>query len=423
MLIYQIFPTLVGPFTRWKPHLERASAMGFEWIFVNPIQQPGKSGSLYSIADYHEFNPLLIDADSPQSPKEQVSAMLKQAERLGLKVMVDLVINHTAYDSPLVEQRPSWYVRENGRVAHPSAMDEGQKVVWNDLAELNWEHTADRQGMFEYFRGVVESLMQLGFKGFRCDAAYQVPQDVWAPLIAYARRRDSQVVFAAETLGNTPDQTRDTAEAGFDYIFNSGKWWDFRQHWLIEQYNLTRATCPSIGFPESHDTERLAAESDGNDRLMRQRYLFAALFSGGVLMPIGFEYGFRQKLHVVETRPEDWEEPKLDLTDFIKKTNEVKRRYSVFREDAPTHVLHHHDNDNVLLLWKGSTSSRREALIVLNKDAYRRNHFRVGRLRDLVQSGRPLECVSPENPLPYVPHPFDYELRPGEGLVFVTERA
>jgi starch synthase (maltosyl-transferring) len=336
--------------------------------------------------------------------------------------MVDLVINHTAYDSPLLEQHPSWYLRKNGRVVHPGAMDDGQTVLWKDLAELDWEHSPDRQGMFEYFRGVVESLMQLGFKGFRCDAAYQVPRHVWAPLIDHARRLDREVVFTAETLGNTPDQTRDTAQAGFDYIFNSGKWWDFRQHWLIEQYNLIRATCPSIGFPESHDTERLAAEGHGNERLLRQRYLFAALFSGGVLMPIGFEYGFRRRLHVVETRPDDWEEPELDLTDFIKKTNDVKRRYPIFCEDAPTHVLHH-ANDNVLLLWKGSACSRREALIVLNKDAHHRHHFRVDRLHDLVQSGRPLECVSPENPLPYVSAPFEYELRPGEGLVFVAERA
>lgn len=396
--------------------------MGFEWIFVNPVQTPGKSGSLYSIADYHGFNPSLIDPDSPESPEEQLSAMLEYAERLGLNVMVDLVINHTAHDSPLMQQHPDWYLRENGRIVHPSALEDGKRVVWKDLAELDWEHSPDRRGMFEYFRGVVASLMQLGFKGFRCDAAYQVPKHVWAPLIEDARRLDPHVVFAAETLGNTPDQTRDTAAAGFDYIFNSGKWWDFKQHWLIEQYNLTRETCPSIGFPESHDTERLAAEADGNDRLMRQRYLFAALFSGGVLMPIGFEYGFRRRLDVVETRPEHWEEPKLDLTGFIKKTNEVKRRYSVFREDAPTHVLHHHDNDNVLVLWKGSTSSRREALIVLNKNAHHRSHFRVKSLRDLVQSGRPLQCVSPENPMPHVAAPFDYELRPGEGLVFVTER-
>ena len=52
MKIYNLFPLLAGPFSRWTEHFTRAAAMGFDWAFVNPIQQPGASRSLYSIADY-----------------------------------------------------------------------------------------------------------------------------------------------------------------------------------------------------------------------------------------------------------------------------------------------------------------------------------------------------------------------------------
>ena len=44
----------------WEPHLERAAGMGFDWVFVNPIQKLGRSGSLYSIADYLAINPALL---------------------------------------------------------------------------------------------------------------------------------------------------------------------------------------------------------------------------------------------------------------------------------------------------------------------------------------------------------------------------
>ena len=58
----------------------------------------------------------------------------------GLKVMLDLVINHTAIDSPLVTQHPEWYATdEDGRIKHPGAIDpaDATKVtVWGDLAEL-----------------------------------------------------------------------------------------------------------------------------------------------------------------------------------------------------------------------------------------------------------------------------------------------
>jgi starch synthase (maltosyl-transferring) len=94
MIIYNLFPLLAGKFTAWEEHLLRASEMGFNWVFVNPLQRPGKSGSLYSIADYYDFNPVLVDKKSKKNPQEQAKEMIQKAENLGLKVMVDLVINH-----------------------------------------------------------------------------------------------------------------------------------------------------------------------------------------------------------------------------------------------------------------------------------------------------------------------------------------
>ncbi len=44
MIVYNLFPLLAGPFPGWVPHIERAAAMGFDWLFVNPVQRPGASG-------------------------------------------------------------------------------------------------------------------------------------------------------------------------------------------------------------------------------------------------------------------------------------------------------------------------------------------------------------------------------------------
>ena len=73
-----------------------------------------------------------------------MQAALAAAEKLGLKVMVDLVINHCAFDSELIRQHPEWFVLEgNGSVAHPFCMEDGHKVVWGDLALFNHHHTPD----------------------------------------------------------------------------------------------------------------------------------------------------------------------------------------------------------------------------------------------------------------------------------------
>lgn len=421
MRVYNIFPLLAGKFGQWEPHLQRAAQLGFNWIFINPVQKPGRSGSLYSIADYFGFNPVLVDTGSALSDSEQFKSALNAAHKLGMSVLIDLVINHCAYDSALVSKEPQWFLRENGKVQHPFCIENNEKVYWEDLAQFDHLRTPDPEGLFRYFMSVVEHMIALGVDGFRCDAAYQLPKRLWARLITETRRRHPAIVFVAETLGCTADQTRDTASAGFDFIFNSSKWWDFRATWLLEQYQLTREIAPSIGFPESHDTPRLASEFNGDEWAIKQRALFTFLFSAGAMIPMGFEFGFRKPLHVVNTRPEDWESPSLDLTQFIRRLNNLKLNYGVFREECPTHLIDL-DNHELLGLWKGSTNSREEALIVLNTDVHNRQVFAVDMLRRLMQSQAPLKCVSPENPLEHVCEPFHYELRPGESLVFVTER-
>jgi len=421
MIVYNLFPLLAGKFTQWKPHLERAADLEFDWIFVNPIQKPGKSGSLYSIADYFDYHPRLIDRKVEATGDQQVKAVLQTARKLDLRVMTDLVVNHSAYDSKLTKQHPEWYVQEHGRIAHPFCMEDGRKVVWHDLAQLDHEHTRDPEGLYGYVSKVVHHLLDLGFEGFRCDAAYQVPASLWRRLITEVKSKHPNVCFVAETLGCTPDETRETAAAGFDYVFNSGRYWNFHDHWLMEQYNLVREQVSSIGFPESHDTPRLAEETHGNVDALKQRYLFSALFSGGVMTVMGFEFGFRKKPHVVHTTPDDWEQTDIDLGPFIRKVNRLKAAHEVFTEDVPTNMLHC-DNPNVLLMWKGATRSRDEALVILNKDTHARQDFWAHDLRDYVQSGAKLRCESPENPMDHVAQPFHYQLRPGEAIVLVTER-
>lgn len=422
VIIYNLFPLLAGTFHRWKEHLSRAAHMGFTWVFVNPIQRPGKSGSLYSIADYFAFNPAFIEKSGNQPPKDQVRSMITTANALGLNMMVDLVINHCSVDSELIDQHPEWFLWEkSGRVANPSCDENGKKVVWKDLAKFDHKHTKDKEGLFQFFLKTVDFLVNLGFKGFRCDAAYQVPKSLWKRLIQKTKKNHPEVVFFAETLGCPPDQTRETAKAGFDFIFNSSKWWDFEGQWLMKQYALTREIAPSIGFPESHDTERLCEQFHGNADGLKQRYLFSALFSAGVMMPVGFEFGFRKRLHVVKTKPTDWETTNIDLTHFITSVNTLKAAHPVFLEDAPTEILGQ-SNQNVLLMWKGSSATREEALLILNKDIRNRQAFYSDNLRNYVQAGSPLIDVSPEDPMEYLPAPFSYDLRPGQGIVLATSR-
>lgn len=331
--IYNLFPTLIGPVREWAGHLPRIEGMGFDWVYLNPIHYPGFSGSLYAVKDPYRLHDLLQGGDQ-RSSDDLIRGFVREARRRGISVMLDVVVNHTAKDALLVQAHPDWYRRDaGGELYSPRAVDpvDPSKVtVWGDLAELDYGNPQARAGLIDYWGHYLRHHAGLGVKGFRCDAAYQVPAEVWRALIDTTRQVDPEVKFFAETLGCTVDQVRDLCNAGFDFLYNSAKWWDFKADWLLEQYEIYRRIAPTIAFPESHDTDRLAAEvgSQDTERLaahLKMHYLFAACFSTGVMVPAGYEYGFTRKLDVVRTRPEDWEQPKLDLTGYIGAVNAMKR--------------------------------------------------------------------------------------------------
>src|SRR6185437_1917030 len=139
---------------------------------------------------YYSLNPLFRgDADTPDD--DLLSGFVADGRRQGLMAMMDLVVNHTAKDSDLVAHHPEWFARTaDGRVRSPSAIDpaDATKVtVWGDLAEIDYGGDEAEAGVVAYFSDVMRHYVGLGFRAFRCDAAYKVPARVWRRLIAAAQ--------------------------------------------------------------------------------------------------------------------------------------------------------------------------------------------------------------------------------------------
>jgi starch synthase (maltosyl-transferring) len=364
--IYNLFPPLVGPMVRWIAELPRIAAMGFDWVWLNPVHYPGFSGSLYAIKDYHRMNPLFSEADPDAALGEFVAA----ANGHGLKVMMDLVINHTSKDALLIAEHPEWFARTpDGGLKSPSVVDPGdatKTTEWGDLAEIDYGIPEYHPAMIAHWGALVRRWAALGIAGFRCDAAYKVPAEVWAGIIAEGHG----AVFAAETLGCTTEAITALHRAGFDLLFNSAKWWDFHAPWLLEQYEVLRPIAPSVAFPESHDTERLAVEVAGRgdaEAWYRLWARFAAFFSAGWMMPMGFEWGATHKLDVIATRSEHREPPRFDLSDFIAGLNREKAASPALTLEGPQRRLTADESDLVVLL-RLTPDGREVALLAMNTD-------------------------------------------------------
>src|SRR3954462_6583086 len=121
--IYNLFPNLAGPISGWTAELPRIAGMAFNAVYVNPFHYPGFSGSLYAVKDYYKLNPR-FRGKARGSDDALLRGFTKAAGQHGLRVIMDLVVNHTAKDSELTVRRPQWFARDShGEIRSPFAVD------------------------------------------------------------------------------------------------------------------------------------------------------------------------------------------------------------------------------------------------------------------------------------------------------------
>jgi glycosidase len=159
-----------GTFAAAQKQLPRLAAMGVDIIWLMPIHpigaanRKGSLGSPYAVRDYRAVNPEF-------GSEAEFRAFVDAAHRLGLKVILDWVANHSAYDNPLTLSHPEWYTRTpEGALMSPVGTD------WSDVADFDYTQPGLRQYMTE---SLVYWVREFGIDGYRADVAGYVPTDFW----------------------------------------------------------------------------------------------------------------------------------------------------------------------------------------------------------------------------------------------------
>ena len=205
--------TQEGTFAAFQEHLPRLKDLGVDilWLMpIHPISETNRKGSLgspYAVANYYRVNPEF-------GTDEDFRTLVEEAHKLGFKVILDWVANHTGWDNPWITEHPDWYTKDSrGDIAIPMGTD------WTDVADLNYDNQEMRAEMINAMKYWVD---EFDVDGFRADVAHSVPVDFWES--ARAALDESKSVFMlAEDGGNLAllDSAFDTNYAwGLMGLFN-----------------------------------------------------------------------------------------------------------------------------------------------------------------------------------------------------------
>lgn len=191
-IIYEIFPrhfSKEGNFNGIIRQLPYLAKMGVNCLWLMPIHKiglearKGELGSPYSVYDYLSINP-------DYGNKETLRRLVDAVHSSGMRIIIDMVANHTSRDCPLVREHPDWYRRDwCGNIQSPVP-------DWYDVAQLNYDNPELRSYMLEVMRYWVR---EFDIDGYRCDVAALVPLDFWESVRRELRSIKPDVMLLAES--------------------------------------------------------------------------------------------------------------------------------------------------------------------------------------------------------------------------------
>lgn len=358
LAIYEIFPRMfVGKredaFKNISGILSELRSLGINTIWLMPIHPVGRLnrkgafGSPYAVQDYFEI-------DSKLGSKEDFRVFIKTAHSYGMRVFMDMVMNHCACDSVLVREHPDWILKDHqGRFARKIA-------EWEDVYDLDYHN----QQLVDYMVSVLRYWVEeFDIDGYRCDVADLVPLGFWLRARHEISMIKSGFLWLSEGYGNEMYQA-------FDITYDYDGYTRFLQYlekkvplvdyvsYLNYQHRNLPKNAVKLRFLENHDQPRIAYRLGIEE--VQKLTAFTILLRGIPLIYNGQEY-------LSDSRPDIFDFPALHekknlwFRDFLAEVLKLRNKSPALRYGDMELSL---ENRDVVLLKRFYNGS--EVLAVFN---------------------------------------------------------
>ncbi len=350
-VVYELYPrnfSAEGTFDGITARLDELKDLGVDILWLMPIHPIGEKlrkgtlGSPYAVRDYHGINPEYGTAGD-------LKRLVAEAHRRGLKVILDVVLNHSAWDNALIREHPEFYKQDaTGKVIPPVP-------EWTDVAGFDYSNPALRRYMIEMLERWVRDF---AVDGFRCDVAHMVPVDFWEEARAALEKVRPEVLLLAEA--SEPKLLLKAFDLDYswplhaklnDVLLNGAPASDLRRSWEESRRRFPQGSL-HLRISDNHDEARAVARFGIRGALAASALMFT--LDGVPLLYNGMEVGDATESGdpaLFEKMPVFWkpkERPPLAAIyrDLIK----LRKRYPPFRSDRVIWLRNSNEADLVTLL-------------------------------------------------------------------------
>jgi glycosidase len=285
--IYEIFPrdfSVAGNLNGVTAKLDELHSLGVNILWTMPIHpigekfRKGEFGSPYSIKDYYAVDP-------NYGTVNDYKRLVSEAHKRGMKVIMDLVADHTAWDSVMMKS-PEFYKHDaQGKMMPPVP-------EWTDVAAINYGSPALRQYMIAMLKYWIQTC---DVDGFRCDAAAMVPTGFWVQARATLEKIKPDIMLLAEA--SKPELLTNVFDIDYswpllstmnDIFIHNAPASDIRRSWEDSRLRFPKGAL-HMRISDDHDESRAVARYGLNGALAASVLMFT--LDGVPLIYNGMEVG------------------------------------------------------------------------------------------------------------------------------------
>ncbi len=364
-VVYEIFPRNFSPegnFNGITAHLDELKDLGVNILWLMPIQPLGQKmrkgtlGSPYAIRDYYAINP-------DYGTEADFKRLISEAHKRGLRVIIDIVANHTAWDSVLMAH-PEFYKHDaSGRIIPPVK-------EWTDVAGLNYQNPKLREYMIAMLKHWIDPAT-FDLDGFRCDVAYEVPTSFWEEARAELTKLKPDIVLLAEA--SKPELLTNAFDVDYswplhstlnDVLLRGAPASEFKRSWEESRKQFPEGSL-HLRFSDNHDEARAVARFSLKGALAASVLMFS--LDGVPLLYQGMEVGDATESGdpaLFEKLPVFWQpKERPPLRQIYQALIRLRRQYPAFCNDRVI-WLRNSDEANLATLMR--LDSKDEFVTVIN---------------------------------------------------------
>lgn len=288
--LYTLIPTASGHIGLWKKQLTRIRDMGFNMVHFLPLTAMGRSESPYSAADLFSVDASYLDPDDPRDGLDQLEALVEEMKRLGLRLCVDLVLNHVGHDSLMATQAPEWIVADENQqdgLMRAGCWHMNNWIRWEDLVRINYDVPIQemRRDLWNYMEAY--AMFWANYAAYtggmvRLDNLHSSHEEFAKSLLIKLRGNYPDLVVQAEFFSDSNTILRAASETNIN-LFLANPWEHPLAESLREYLRYLHGISSKLRHLTSlntHDTGAVA-QLYGNPEALVPRYFVAALMSTG----------------------------------------------------------------------------------------------------------------------------------------------